>query len=272
MRELYAELGHAGQLATWLAVSFSLYALASQLAWQFRWALQSARHDTDGHPEDAWRLLTRAQGWPLMPWLEQAARFGYYLGIPFLAATSGAIGTDLLGIRGSEWVAGKSFQGFLREDWARGAGLATVAVMATWSVWLAGRLLARRQKLAPLPTRLPGNAWQRLLDALYDQIHWAFYRSGPILWLDDVYWGVFAGLALVLLEATLNPAHRWALQDPETAAPPLLRLSIAWTSALLFLATRNLWLTLAAHLALVGLLSAHYQDEPEPALEHKRQD
>jgi hypothetical protein len=265
MRELYAELGHAGQLAAWLVVSFSLYALASQLAWQLRWALQRARHDPDSHPEDEWRLLARAQGWPLMPWLEQAARFGYYLGIPFLAATSGAIGADLLGIRGSEWVAG-------REDWARGAGLATVAVLATWSVWLAGRLLARRQKLVPLPTRLPGSAWQRLLDALYDQIHWAFYRSGPILWLDDVYWGIFAGLALVLLEAALNPAHRWALQDPETAAPSLLRLSIAWTSALLFLATRNLWLTLAAHLALVGLLSAHYQDEPEPALEHKRQD
>ncbi len=259
MRELYVELGHTGQLAAWLAASFSLYALAAQLAWQLRWALQSA-HDHPEYDQGLWRLLD----WPFMPWLEQAARFGYYLGIPFLAATSGAIGADLLGIRGSEWVAGKSFQGFLQEDWARGAGLATLSVLATWSVWLAGRLLARRQKLAPLPTRLPGSAWQRLLDALYDQVHWAFYRSGPILWLDDVYWGVFAGLALVLLEAALNPAHRWLLEDPETAATPQLRLGLAWTSALLFLATRNLWLTMAAHLALVGLFS--------PALEHKRQD
>ncbi len=271
MRELYAELGHAGQLAAWLVVSFSLYALAAQLAWQLRWSLQNARNDPDSHPEHnqgLWRLLD----WPFMPWLEQAARFGYYLGIPFLAATSGAIGADLLGIRGSEWVAGKSFQGFLREDWAQGAGLATVSVLAICSVWLASRLLARRQELVPLPTRLPGSAWQRLLDALYDQIHWAFYRSGPILWLDDVYWGVFAGLALVLLEATLNPNHRWSIQDPETAAAPLLRLGIAWSSALLFLATRNLWLTMAAHLAIVGLLSAQRQGEPEPALEYERQD
>jgi hypothetical protein len=265
MREAYVELGQTGQLAAWLAVSFSLYAIAVQLTWQLRWALQRDLYDQPARDQGLWLWLERARDWPLTPWLEQAARFGYYLGIPFLAATSGAVGADLLGVKSSAWAAGQ-------QGWARGAGLATAAVLATWGVWHAGRLLARRQGLNPLPARLPGNAWQRLLDALYDQVHWAFYRSGPLLWLDDVYWGVFAGLALILLQAALNPAHHWALQDPETAAPPLLRLSIAWTSALLFLATRNLWLTLAMHLALAALLSVQRQDQPQPALEHERQD
>jgi hypothetical protein len=156
----------------------------------------------------------------------------------------------------------KSVQGLLLGDssaefskvWARGLGLAATAVLATWGVWLAGCLISRRIGLAPVMPGIPGPAWQRLLGGLYDQIHWAFYRSGPILWLGDPYGGVFAGLALVLLEAGLNPALWWALKNAETAGPLLTRLGMAWISALLFLATRNLWLTVAVHLALMGLL------------------
>jgi hypothetical protein len=107
---------------------------------------------------------------------------------------------------------------------------------------------------------MPHPLWQRLLSVLYDQIHWAFYRSGPILWLGDLYWGTFAGFALAALEAGLNPALRWALKSPETASTPLLRLSSAWISALLFVATQNLWLTLATHLILEGLLGSRGAD------------
>lgn len=266
MREWYVELGHEGQLATWLVVSFLLYTLASQLAWQLQW-LFANRHSQRGEGRGRWTDLVHDRP-TLILWAREAMRFIYYLGIPFLAATSGAIGTDLLGIRGTDWVEGKSAQGFLWEDWARGAGLATAAVLSIGGVWLLSRLLSSRSRLAPLPLHLPGAAWQRLLNALYDQVHWAFYRSGPILWLDDVYWGVFVGLALVLFQASLNPAHRWALKDPETAAPPLIRLGIAWISALIFLATHNLWLTLAAHLTLAMFLGwkgsndHHYSGEP----------
>ncbi|MGD9101785.1 MAG: hypothetical protein PVF45_14985 [Anaerolineae bacterium] len=253
MREWYVELGYEGQLAAWLAVSFLLYTIASQLAWQFQWGvpgqrLYLAREDGLG------RLIDHVRDQPFVPWIEQAMRFGYYLGLPFLAVTSGAIGADLLGIKGTDWVEGKSAQGFLWEDWARGSGLAATAILAMWGVWLVGRLLSRRAGLEPPSSGLPSPLWRRTLDALYDQVHWAFYRSGPILWLDDLYGGVFSGLALVLLETALNPACRWALKDPETSAPPLIRLGIAWVSALLFLETHNLWLTVAAHLVLVTLL------------------
>ncbi len=266
MRELYAELGYEGQLAAWLAVSFCLYILASQLAWQFQWELAGGHSDLDQprRPEGMGRWMDHVRDQPFAPWMRGSIRFIYYLGIPFLAATSGAIGADIAGIRGTDWVQGKSVQGFLREDWARGLGLAAAALLAMWGVWLISRSLSRYARLTPLPLRLPGPTWQRLLDALYDQIHWAFYRSGPILWLNDPYWGVFAGLALVLLEAALNPTHWWALKDPKTAAPVLTRLGIAWISALLFLETHNLWLTIAVHLVLVGPLG---WKRPQPAQE-----
>jgi hypothetical protein len=181
-------------------------------------------------------------------------RFAYYLGIPFLAAINGLLPADLLGISGSDWGDGQGIQGFLWEDWTRGLGLAVVAILAAMAIWLTARLISRRAGLVLMTRGLPGPLWQRLLRICYDQIHWAFYRSGPILWLNDLYWGTFVGLALILIEAAVNPALRWALKSPETAGPPLFRLGMAWISALLFLATQNLWLTISVHLVLAALL------------------
>jgi hypothetical protein len=243
----FVEFGYEAKLAASLLASFLLYVIASQLAWQYRYP---GRDDIMG------RWVDRARDQPLLSLMREATRFIYYLGIPFLAILTGLLGADLMGINGTDWVPqGKSVQGFLWEDWARGLGLAATAVLAMWGVWLAGRSLSRRAELSPVTPGIPGSAWGRLLGALYDQMHWAFYRSGPILWLNDPYWGAFAGLALVLLELGLNPAQRWALQSPETAGPVMARLGIAWVSALLFLETHNLWLTVAAHLVLAVLIS-----------------
>jgi len=274
MSEWLIGLGSEGQLATWLVASFLLYTLASQLAWQFQWVFLDGHFpvhalpsqpatDRYGERDDGPRgLIERVRDHPFTLWVEEVVRFIYYLGIPFMAAVNGLLRADLLGISGTDWVDGESVQGFLWEAWARGLGLATLAVLAVAGVWFVGRLVSRRAGLMPVTQAAPRPLWQRLLGALYDQVHWAFYRSGPLLWMGDLYWGTFAGFALVALEAGLNPALRWALKSPETAGPPLLRLGIAWISALLFLATQNLWLTLAAHLILVGLLGWTEADAP----------
>lgn len=247
MSEWFIGLDYAGQLAAWLVASFLLYFLASQIAWQYRYP---------GRDDPLGRWIDRLRAQPFSPWLEEAIRLIYYLGIPFMAAINGLLAADLLGISGTDWVpADTGVQGFLWEDWVRGLGLVLLAVLAMRGAWFAGCLVARRIGRTPVMPDVPRPIWQRLLNVLYDQIHWAFYRSGPILWLDDLYGGTWAGLALVLLAAAFNPAHRWALKGPETAGPLLLRLGAAWSSALLFVATQNLWLTIAAHLILVGLLS-----------------
>lgn len=245
MSDWQAWLGNEGQLAVWLAASFLLYVVASWVAWQYRYPGQ----------EDWWgRNIDRVRDRPFIPWTVEIIRFIYYLGIPFAAAIIGLLGDDLLGFSGIPWAQqGQGVLGFLWEDWARGLGLAATAVLGTWGLWLTGRALSRRAGLTPAPLGVTGPLWERLLGILYDQVHWAFYRSGPTLWFGDVYWGVFVGLALVMLETGLNPAFWWALKNPGTAGPWLTRLGIAWISALLFLATQNLWLTIATHLVLMGL-------------------
>jgi hypothetical protein len=273
MSEWLLEFGYEAQLATWLVASFLLYTIASQLAWQVRWYAPGAHSRTDTQDQDldydrypvredgSVGLLESLRHYLVNPWVEEALRFAYFLGIPFLAALSGLLGADLVGISGTEWAAGQSVQGFLWEDWAQGAAWAVVSILALVAVWLVARPIARGIGLRPVTLAFSGPLWQRLLHAFYDQVHWAFYRSGPILWLGDLYWGTFAGLALVLLETALNPVLWWALKSPETAGPPLFRLAMAWISALLFLATQNLWLALGVHLFLAALLGAA---EPSP--------
>jgi hypothetical protein len=250
MSDWFAQLGYKGQLATWVMASFLLYTLASQLAWQYRYP---ERDDVLG------RLVDRLRDQPFMPWAEQTVRLVYYLGIPFLAAINGLVGADLLGISGTDWVEGQSVQGFLWEDWARGVGLATAGSIALGGLWSLGRWLSRRAGIRPAASYVLTPRWQQLMDVLYYQIHWAFYRSGPILWTGDLYWGVFAGLALILVERMLNPAFWWSVQDPETAGEPLIQLGFAGLSTLLFFATQNLWLSIAAHAALTLLLTQKVQ-------------
>lgn len=266
MSEWFIGLGYEGQLATWLVASFLLYTLASQLAWQFQWSVldgtlaastlsRDAVSQPDRQRDDGSRgLVERFQDHRFSPWMGEIIRLIYYLGIPFLVAVSGLLGADLLGISGTDWIPGENVQGFLWEDWARGLGLSAVVVLSVAGVWFVARLVSRTAGIIPVLQGIPGPLWQRLLAALYDQIHWAFYRSAPILWMDDLYWGTFAGLALILVEAGLNPALWWKLKSPETAGPPLLRLGIAGASSLLFLGTQNLWLMTGVHLVLVGLL------------------
>jgi hypothetical protein len=278
MSEWFVSIGYEGQLATWLVASFLLYTLAAQLAWQFHWFFvegpfslevldeelpsEDVAADTttvdieweDGTEEAS--LIDRTRGFLLIPWVEEAIRFLYYLGIPFLAALNGLLPADLLGVQGTEWVGDQGLQGFPWEEWVQGIGLMVAAVVAMVAVWLVGRWVCNRAGLAPVSPDLPGPLWQRVMHAFYDQIHWAFYRSGPILWLGDVYWGTFAGLALTLVEILLNPSVRWSLKNSETAGPPLFRLGMAWITALLFLATQNLWLTIGFHFILAGLMAS----------------
>ena len=273
MSEWFLNIGYEGQLATWLVASFLLYTLAAQLAWQFHWFFaggpfsfeipdedmpaedQAARVENGEDDREGASLADRTREFLLVPWVEEAVYFVYYLGIPFLAALNGLLPADLLGVQGTEWVEGQGLQGFPWEDWVQGIGLMAAAVVAMVAVWLVGRWVSNRGGLVPVSPDLPGPLWQRLLHAFYDQVHWAFYRSGPILWLGDVYWGTFAGLALVLVEMLLNPSVRWSLKNAETAGPPLFRLGMVWITALLFLATQNLWLTIGFHFILAGLMA-----------------
>jgi hypothetical protein len=99
-----------------------------------------------------------------------------------------------------------------------------------------------------LPT--PRAWWVVLWEAIYAEMHWAFYRAGPIVLLGDYYAGVFLGFLILSLEWWTDPAwrHGW---DPKGQRPEVvLRWSLAFVMAIVFLFTRNLWLAIPLHWAI----------------------
>jgi hypothetical protein len=118
--------------------------------------------------------------------------------------------------------------------------------------------------------RFPARPWWLvLLDVMYLEVHWAFYRSALTALLGDLYNGVFLGLALVYAEWALNPAWRRGWRQQSRAAVQWLQATLALLSALVFLLTRNLWVSLVIHallafcLSQVGRVSA---SDPSPEL------
>ena len=86
-----------------------------------------------------------------------------------------------------------------------------------------------------------------LIDGLYCSVHWAFYRTALAVLRDDLYAGIFLGLALVYVEWSLNPFWRRGWRAPSRAGGQWLRAALALVAALVFLLTRNLWVCLGVH-------------------------
>jgi hypothetical protein len=91
--------------------------------------------------------------------------------------------------------------------------------------------------------------WVIFRDTIYSEIHWAFYRSCPILFLGD-YWGVFVGFLIVILEWWIDPAWRASFLEAEGVT----RLGIAFSMAIVYLFTQNLWLVILVHLTIAEVI------------------
>jgi hypothetical protein len=110
--------------------------------------------------------------------------------------------------------------------------------------------------------------WMVLVDVMYSEVHWAFYRSAMTVIRGDLYTGVFMGLALVYVEWALNPAWRKGWRQPTRAAFQWLRAAMAVLSALVFLLTRNLWVSMVIHALLTFcMLQVGHVPISEPSLE-----
>jgi hypothetical protein len=189
-----------------------------------------------------WANLSRLVARRLPPWLLQLLRLLYYVGVPFAALLSGAVVEHPLGLPAGlsdKWL-----------DWARDVGWAVALGAGAW-VLLALTWWAYRRALATAGegstvAGLNASGLVHLREAAYYEVHWFFYRSAPIRTV-GTYWGNWIGLALVALEAALNPAWREALADPPKVPAQLMRGALAVTSGVLFLKTENLWLAVAVH-------------------------
>jgi len=169
------------------------------------------------------------------------------------------------------------FLGVSEIDWARSLTqgipltLLTVAVLvAGWAVG-ARRGIQTNRALGHIPSPVP--VWRAPIDAALMQVHWAFYRACAVGGLalagsrlagsplgewaaDPFYWGCWLGMLVVALEWVLNPLARRTMRDADTRLYVILHASIAVATAGLFIATRNFWLALLAHVAVEFVVSA----------------
>ena len=166
-----------------------------------------------------WPWLLRAA--PLAPWI-------YGLGPPFAALMRGAVLPREFGL-----------EGFRPQDWLTGALIAAAVV--------AGAALALRTR----PT-----GWEQLdaVNAVLDEARWGLYRAAGVAWTASVLPGAAIGLGLSLVEAHLRKGTRggprfWAFSESLALLRPA-------GSTLLFILTRNVWLTALAQAGLILALSA----------------
>ncbi len=183
------------------------------------------------------------------PWIIQPLRLLYAAGIPAAAYLwRGVLTASGLGLQPffltnpqTSAMAPGSW-----DDWVRDIGW--VCALAC-GFWVLVRLADHNTHTQIKRHRLD----LALREAVYHQVHWAFYREPCVLWLGPGL-GTWAGLLPVLLEAFVNPARWTDLQLPDRGRDLLVRVGLGVLSAMLFLQTQNLWLAILADAGLVWVL------------------
>lgn len=203
----------------------------------------------------AWTAVSLASGTLGATWLERTAlagnglvrellRFARMICIPFAALVRGASGRDVMAL-GVDAPLVDQFLGFDADRWITGAGAAAAVTGVVLIVlWLAGR------SLRDVPSAWPGIGPAAFRDAPYHEVHWAFYRAAPSLWLSDPVVGVLAGIGLVALEWSAHARMGELLRTLDGRRRIAVRIACVLSSGILYLATRNLWLMMAANLAI----------------------
>jgi hypothetical protein len=167
--------------------------------------------------------------------------FAFYIGLPFIAVIVGALSLDLMGL-GASWTDGQHIAGFTVDEWTRGAVIA--AAVAAF-VLMTLRLSSKGDASGALQHE---GAFVAIRNALYEQVHWAFYRAPFILLMNDAALGVVAGTGFIALEWLAHAfIHRSHMRSP---ARWWMMVCCALAGGLLFLLTQNLWLMIAADLVI----------------------
>jgi hypothetical protein len=187
-----------------------------------------------------WLHLLDESRWGAL--LRELGAFVVMVGIPFVALILGAVDVHVMGL-GADLMDPDALAGFTFANWMRGVGMAfCVVAVLLLTLWLGARAAPHGQPWQP--------GWLAVRDALYNEVHWAFYRAAPALLLMDAYWGVVIGAVLVLAEWFISPAFEVPPRSVEGRQYLTLRLGCLFASGFLYLATHNLWLMIVADLVI----------------------
>ena len=247
----------------WLGGSLLLAVLWTNLSRLFSpWA--QAGRSSETSKSLAERIVFRVATWHFAPFLFQALRFLYYLGLPAAALFWGGdavvgrfLGLKRLALPAQTGTGGGALPSASWSNWAHDLAWSAVVGLGSTGLLVLAAITYRRslQAVTSLGRGKGIQGWKAAREAAYHEVHWAFYRNAPIVAL-GLYWGTWAGLGLAAVEAIANPAWRKDVQEPERAWPRLSRAALALVSSVLFLQTQNLWLALLSHWAISWLLGA----------------
>ena len=173
-------------------------------------------------------------------------RLGYFIGLPYAALLTGSLAPIDLGLTG----AGGAVLGWDVATWLRGLSTAlTIGLIVVLPVGLANWQIARAGHDAALGAD-DRSVGAILIEALYAEVHWAFYRAAPLILLENVYLAALIGMGLVGVEWGVELIRKGVGRAPEDRQRWLRRVLLLAVSATLFVLTRNLWLLIGLHLVL----------------------
>ena len=176
--------------------------------------------------------------------LEQLLRLIYFIGVPYAALLTGSIASIDMGLTG----AGGSILGWSPAEWLHGLSTAlTLGVVVLIPIGTASRQIAHAGQPLGRDDRSVGAV---IVEAIYAEIHWAFYRAAPLILLGDVYAAVLFGAALVGVEWLVMLIRNGLGPSPEERQRWLRRGVLLALSAVLFALTRNVWLAIGLHAVL----------------------
>lgn len=220
----------------WLIGSLCIAIVASWITWGFR--------KTDG---------PSPEGQPLS---YQVLRLVYAVGIPAIALLGrGALTTKGLGLQALPWNPPPSSNPHHISDWVSDIGWALFIMSSAWVIIAISEHQAKQNDNPCISYHR--NLGIALREAVYHQVHWAFYRE-PFILLWNMNIGTWAGLLPVTIEALANPKHWTHPQATTQHRNLLIRATLAVISALMYLKTQNLWLAIAVDAGLGLILGQQY--------------
>ena len=238
----------------WLAGSLLLAIFWTNLVWLFSPWVEEERSSGD-FGSLAERIVVGIATWRFTPPSLQGLRLLYYVGLPFAALFWGrdVVVGRLLGLQplvlpeSGQRNAAVNANWF---DWLHDVGWSAVLGLGSLGLLLLARWARHRALIGSEDDGNEGrtSSWETIREAAYHEIHWAFYRNAPIVTF-GLYWGVWAALLLVALEALANPMWRRGLNVPGRASKQLMRATLGVVSSVFFLQTQNLWLSMVLHTA-----------------------
>jgi hypothetical protein len=191
-------------------------------------------------------------------WPGVAARFFYFVGLPYLAVVAGWLSPRWLGLKGLEYFAFSDTPEMWRQI-QQASTLILWECLADSTVWIAPTLFTLlmvaglRWRLARAGVFGPADVNSSLIVLFYTGLHWAFYRA--IFWQlsGNLYLAVVWGIAWVLLESALMA---W-LQKATPAQQRQLwgQVIILLLTSILFYLTPNLWLVWLAQGLIITVLA-----------------